>query len=72
MDPPRKGSDKRFLDALLKLKPKRVIYVSCDPTTLARDVAYISKSYEIKDIQPFDMFPHTFHVETIVSLQLKK
>ena len=68
MDPPRKGSDKRFLDALLKLKPKRVVYVSCDPTTLARDVAYISKSYAIKDIQPFDMFPHTFHVETITLL----
>lgn len=71
MDPPRKGSDKRFLDALLKLKPKRVVYVSCDPTTLARDVAYISKSYEIKDIQPFDMFPHTFHVETVVLLSRK-
>ena len=72
MDPPRKGSDQRFLDALIKLKPKRVVYVSCDPTTLARDVAYISKSYEIKDIQPFDMFPQTFHTENVCLLTLKK
>lgn len=72
MDPPRKGSDQRFLDALIKLKPKRVVYVSCDPTTLARDVAYISKSYEIKDIQPFDMFPQTFHTENVCLLTLRK
>ena len=72
MDPPRKGSDQRFLDALLKLKPSRVIYVSCDPSTLARDVAYINKSYKIESIQPFDMFPRSFHVETVVSLSLNK
>lgn len=72
MDPPRKGSDQRFLDALIKLKPKRVVYVSCDPTTLARDVSYISKSYEIKEIQPFDMFPQTFHTENVCLLTLKK
>lgn len=71
MDPPRKGSDEKFLNAVLKLKPKRIVYVSCEPSTLARDVAYISKSYQIDDIQPFDMFPQTFHVETVCSLSLK-
>ncbi len=68
MDPPRKGSDQRFLDSILKLKPSRIVYVSCDPSTLARDVAYISKSYQIESIQPVDMFPQTTHVETIVGL----
>ena len=72
MDPPRKGSDERFLNALLKLKPNRVVYVSCDPSTLARDVAYISKSYEIESIQPVDMFPQSFHVETVVGLKLRE
>ena len=72
MDPPRKGSDERFLNALLKLKPSRVVYVSCDPSTLARDVAYISQSYKIESIQPMDMFPQSFHVETVVSLCLRK
>jgi 23S rRNA (uracil1939-C5)-methyltransferase len=71
MDPPRKGSDKRFLDALIKLKPERVVYVSCDCSTLARDIAYIQKSYKIESIQPVDMFPQTPHVETVVALRRK-
>lgn len=71
MDPPRKGSDQRFLDALLQLRPKRVVYISCDPSTLARDVAYLSKSYRVDMVQPVDMFPRSFHVETIVLLQRK-
>ena len=72
MDPPRKGSDQRFLDALCKLSPDRVVYVSCDPSTLARDIAYLSKKYRLETIQPVDMFPHTMHVETIVGLSLKQ
>ena len=71
MDPPRKGSDERFLKAALKLKPKRIVYVSCDPSTLARDVAYLSRMYSVDDVQPFDMFPQTFHVETICALSFK-
>lgn len=71
MDPPRKGSDQRCLDAVCKLAPKRIVYVSCDPSTLARDVAYLSKKYVLESIQPVDMFPHTMHVETVVLLQLK-
>lgn len=71
LDPPRKGSDQRFLDALITLKPSRVVYVSCDPSSLARDVGYLSKSYRVEKVQPVDMFPQTCHVETVVSLTLK-
>ena len=71
MDPPRKGSDEKFLNAVLKLKPKRIVYISCEPSTLARDVAYIANSYEIETIQPVDMFPQSFHVETVVLLTRK-
>ena len=71
MDPPRKGAGERFLKATLKLRPKRIVYVSCDPSTLARDVAYLGKAYQIDSIQPFDMFPQTFHVETVAALSLR-
>lgn len=72
MDPPRKGSDQRFLDALCKLKPNRVVYISCDPSTLARDCAALSKMYEVVSVQPVDMFPRSFHVENVCLLTLKK
>lgn len=71
LDPPRKGSDERFLKSVIMLKPSRVIYVSCDPSSLARDVGYLSKYYSIDKIQPVDMFPQTYHVETVVALVLK-
>ena len=71
MDPPRKGSTSEFLNALLKTKPSRIIYISCEPSTLARDLEILSKNYQIKEVQPVDMFSRSFHVETIVSLQLK-
>ena len=71
VDPPRKGLDEKFVNALLTAKPKRIVYVSCDPETLARDVNLLSKSYEILKIQPVDMFPMTHHVETVVELYLK-
>lgn len=72
MDPPRKGSDEKFLSALLRNTPKQIIYISCDPETLARDLKYLSSLYSVKYIQPVDMFPMTAHVETIVGLILKK
>lgn len=72
MDPPRKGSDERFLSILLNKKPKQIVYVSCDPETLARDLKYLSTLYEVNYIQPVDMFPMTAHVETIISLRLKE
>ena len=71
MDPPRKGSDKKFLDTLINNKIKKIIYVSCDPETLARDINYLSKYYDVKYVQPVDMFPMTCHVETVVSLIYK-
>lgn len=72
MDPPRKGADEKFLSSVLAAKPNKIIYVSCDPATLARDIATLIKSYKIESITPVDMFPQTFHVETVVCLSLKK
>ena len=68
MDPPRAGSTEEFLDAVGTLSPQRVVYVSCNPETLARDLKYfLSKNnYRVEKIQPVDMFPHTAHVETVV------
>lgn len=71
LNPPRKGCEVAFLDGLGKLKPRKVIYISCDPATLARDIAYLSQfGYEINAIQPYDMFPQTSHVESVVLLTL--
>lgn len=68
MDPPRAGSDTKFLDSLIKMSPETVVYVSCNPETLARDLDYVIKNsdYKISKIRPVDMFPHTAHVETVV------
>lgn len=71
MDPPRKGSDSIFLNSLMTLAPSRIIYVSCNPSTLARDLGILNKKYEIINVQPVDMFPFTAHVETVVLLTLK-
>ena len=72
MDPPRKGADERFLKSVLTLKPKKIIYISCEPETLARDIKLLSAKYNIESIQPVDMFPQTHHVETVVSLINKR
>lgn len=67
MDPPRAGSDINFLKSVVKLSPKKVVYVSCNPETLKRDLTYLSKNkYKVRRIQPVDMFPHTEHVECVV------
>ena len=73
MDPPRAGSDEAFLSSVVKLSPKRVVYVSCNPETLARDLKYLTKhGYQAVECTPVDMFPFTKHVETVVLLsQLK-
>lgn len=71
MDPPRKGSTPKFLNVVKRLKPSSIIYVSCDPNTLARDINILKDVYVINSVQPFDMFPMTYHVETLVSLVLK-
>lgn len=70
-DPPRKGCTPEFIDAALKLAPKKIVYVSCNPVTLARDLKPLLASYKLLLCQPVDMFPRTMHVETIVLLQRK-
>ena len=71
VDPPRKGLDKPVVDAMLEAKPKQIVYLSCNPATLARDLSYLKEQYDIEFIQPYDMFPQTANVETLVSLKLK-
>lgn len=71
LDPPRSGCDKRVLDAVIKSAPKKIIYVSCNPATLSRDFALLSPRYEITRLTPFDMFPQTPNVETLVVLAKK-
>ncbi len=72
-DPPRAGCSKRFLDSLLKLLPDRIVYVSCNPETLSRDLFALRKGgYRVNKIQPVDMFPHTEHIETVVLLSKNK
>ena len=67
VNPPRKGCDNTLLDKIGKLLPKKVVYISCDPATLARDLSILkNKGYTIGRVQPFDMFPQTAHVETVV------
>ena len=69
LNPPRKGCDPAFLDQLAAIKPHRIVYVSCDPATLARDLATLQgKGYQVDTAVPFDMFPQTVHVETVVRL----
>ena len=73
MDPPRAGSTSEFLDALAQLAPQRVVYISCNPETQVRDLAYLAQSgYVARAVQPVDMFPHTDHVETVCCLYHQK
>lgn len=69
VDPPRSGLGKEILTKILQLKPKNIFYLSCDPTTLARDLSKLKESYKIEFIKPFDMFPNTFHIENFAFLK---
>lgn len=71
IDPPRKGCDKVALDTIMKICPKKIVYVSCNPATLARDLKILSEKYDIGDVTPVDMFPFTSHVECVTVLYLK-
>ncbi len=71
VDPPRKGLDAKFIDSLIGLKPNRIVYISCDPATLARDVKRLSEDYCLNKLIVVDMFSRTYHVETIALLSLK-
>lgn len=73
VDPPRKGCEESLLDTVVAMEPKRIVYVSCDPATLARDAKYLEgKDYELKSVCPVDQFGHTTHVETVCCFQLKE
>lgn len=71
VDPPRTGLDQQLLKTILKVQPKKVVYVSCNPSTLAKDISVLSSKYKVNGIQPVDMFPQTAHVECISQLVLK-
>ena len=72
VDPPRKGCDVALLETIAKMQPEKIVYVSCDSATLARDLKYLcGRGYELKKGRAVDMFPHTVHVETIIKLSRK-
>lgn len=69
MDPPRSGSSRKFIDSMLKMKPHKIVYISCNPETLARDLRFITAGgYKVRQITPVDMFPFTNHIESVVLL----
>jgi len=71
IDPPRKGCDEQFLKQLFLFRPKKLVYVSCDPATQARDVkAIVAEGYVVVDVTPFDLFPQTRHIENVMTLVL--
>lgn len=71
LDPPRSGIHKNLVEALIGILPRRIIYISCNPVTQARDFSFLSNFYNLEEIQPVDMFPQTYHVESIAVLELK-
>lgn len=71
VDPPRKGCDQVFIETLLELAPKRIIYISCNPSTQQRDAQLLANLYHLKEITPVDMFPHTTHIETVALFERK-
>jgi len=72
VDPPRKGLDNKTIENILRIKPKTMVYISCNPATLVRDLAKLEDLYGVKRIVPVDMFPFTSHVECVAVLQLKQ
>ena len=72
LDPPRAGVDERVLEVIKRAAPERMVYVSCNPSTQARDLALLNDMYEILAVQPVDMFPHTHHVENVVKLKRRE
>ncbi len=71
VDPPRAGMHEDVVKVILRAKPHRIVYVSCNPATQARDLAMLDTNYIVDAVQPVDMFPHTHHVENVVKLTLR-
>ena len=69
IDPPRVGMHKDVVRQVLEMAPPRLVYVSCNPATLARDLNMIRDQYKVLEVQPVDMFPHTFHIESVARLE---
>ena len=72
VDPPRSGLDKNTIETLIKINPKKIVYVSCDPITLSRDINLLKNNYILKDIKLYDMFPETYHVESVCVLERRR
>ena len=68
LDPPRAGVDEKVIEVIKRAAPGRIVYVSCNPATQARDLALLDDMYSVADVRPVDMFPHTHHVENVVKL----
>lgn len=71
IDPPRSGMHGDVVLQVLKMQPKRIVYVSCNPATMARDIVMLKESYSVLEVQPFDMFPHTHHIESVAGMEKK-
>ena len=69
VDPPRKGMDRKAISIMKKINPKKIIYISCNPVTMARDISYLTDLYDVKKVIPFDMFPNTAHVECVCVME---
>ncbi|MDE7389203.1 MAG: methyltransferase domain-containing protein, partial [Muribaculaceae bacterium] len=72
VDPPRAGMHQSVVDVILGARPRRIVYVSCNPATQARDLQLLHAAYDVTAVQPVDMFPHTAHVENVVRLELRE
>ena len=70
-DPPRAGMHEDVIKKLLELKASKIVYVSCNPATQARDISLMQEYYEVTRVQPVDMFPHTHHIENVALLELR-
>jgi 23S rRNA (uracil1939-C5)-methyltransferase len=71
IDPPRAGMHKDVVHKIIELAPARIVYVSCNPATMARDLGLLKESYRLLEVQPVDMFPHTYHIESVAKLELR-
>ncbi len=72
IDPPRAGMHKDVIKKVTDIAPERIVYVSCNPATLARDIFLLKEYYEVTEVQPVDMFPHTWHIESVARLEKKR